>query len=173
MKSLVVFTAALAAACAGTQSSSDGAAETAATAGFSPADSAAIVALAGRLVTAARGGNWDAWGAEYIADPVRFPPNAPILVGKAAADAFNRASPTYSVFEATATYVVGRGDVAVASGTYKVMAPAGKDADGKATPATNDEGKWMQLLIKQADGTWKIARDMWNSDLPMAGSTTQ
>jgi ketosteroid isomerase-like protein len=47
--------------------------------------------------------------------------------------------------------------------------PAGKDAAGNATPAMRDEEKFMHCLTKQADGTWKITRDMWNSNLPAPG----
>jgi ketosteroid isomerase-like protein len=167
MRALRVLSATyLLAACAGPSSSGD---KGAAAENISAADSAAIVGVTGRLVVAARAGNWDAWGAEFVADPVRFPPNAPALVGKTAADAFNHASPKFSAFDGTVTFVAGKGDIAVASGTYKLSAPAGKDASGKATPAVNDDGKFMQFLTKQADGTWKIARDIWNSNLPAPG----
>ena len=153
----------LLAACAGSSSSGG---KSAVAENVSAADSAAIAGVTSRLAAAARAGNWDAWGAEYVADPVRFPPNAPALVGKTAADAFNHASPKFSAFDGTVTFVTGKGDMAVASGNYNVSVPAGKDAAGKATPAVNDEGKFMQLLTKQDDGTWKIARDIWNSNLP-------
>jgi ketosteroid isomerase-like protein len=135
------------------------------------ADSSAIVALDARLKAAALAANWDAWGAEYTSDPVRYAPNMPTLVGKAAADAFNHASPKFSTFDVAVTSVTGRGDLAVTTGTFKASAPAGKDASGKAVPATNDEGKFMQLLLKQADGSWKVARDIWNSDLPVPVAT--
>ena len=84
-------------------------------------------------------------------------------------DAFNHASPSFSAFNATVTFVAGKGNMAVTSGTFSVSAPAGKDAAGKATPPVDDEGKFMQFLAKQADGTWKIARDIWNSNLPAPG----
>ena len=164
-RSLVVaaITMFVATACAAPKTS-DGAG-----AGITPTDSAAIVALDSRLATAGLAGNWDAWGAEFTSDPVRLPPNAPILVGKAAADAFNRSSPKFATFEVAVTSVIGRGDVAVATGTFKASVPVGKDATGKATPAINDVGKFMQVLMKQSDGGWKIARDIWNSDLPVPG----
>lgn len=167
MRALRVLSAAyLVAACAGTASSG---ASGAAAENISAADSVAIVGVTSRLVAAARAGNWDAWGAEYVANPVRFPPNAPALVGKTATDAFNHASPKFSAFDGTVMFVAGKGDVAVTSGTYTASAPAGKDGAGKATPAINDDGKFMQFLTKQADGTWKIARDIWNSNLPAPG----
>ena len=145
---------------------------TTSTASFSAADSAAIAAGLDRLVAAGRAGNWDAWGAEYTGDPVRYPPNSPPLVGKAAADAFNHASPKFSTFDAKLTSVVGNGDLAVATGTFSTSGAAGRDSRGQATPAFRDEGSFMQILRKQSDGSWKTSRDIWNSSLPASGSAT-
>lgn len=163
----------LLAACGGGSNTNDQAAATATAAGITEADSAAIVALNQRLADAGRAGNWDAWGAEYTADPVRLPPNAPAVVGKAAADALNRATPPFATAEVSLTYVAGRGDLAVATGRYSISTAAGKDSAGKAIPATRDEGKYMQILTKQADGSWKITRDIWNSNLPVSGGPSQ
>jgi len=137
---------------------------------FTAADSSAIAGGLDRMVAAARAGNWEAWGAEYTTDPLRFPPNSPPLVGKAAADAFNHAAPKFSTFDAKLTSVIGSGDLAVTTGTFMSSAPAGKDSGGKATPAFRDEGSFMQTLRKQPDGSWKVSRDIWNSSLPAGGS---
>ena len=126
----------------------------------------------GIFIDDAGGGNWDAWGAEYTGDPVRYPPNLPPLVGKAAADAFNHASPKFSTFDAKLTSVVGNGDLAVATGTFSTSGAAGRDSRGQATPAFRDEGSFMQILRKQSDGSWKTSRDIWNSSLPASGSVT-
>ena len=85
-------------------------------------------------------------------------------------DAFNKTSPKFSGVVFTLTSVAGNADVAVTSGTYKAHIEAGKDAAGKPTPAMDDEGKFMQSLKKQSDGTWKITRDIWNSNLPAPGT---
>jgi Ketosteroid isomerase homolog len=159
-------------ACTGSKSSTAGAESSDSTAAFTPADSSAIAALLDRMQVAARAGNWDAWGAEYTAEPVRLPPNAPPLIGKAAADAFNHSTPKFSSFDVKLTSVAGNGDLAVTTGTYVTRAAAGKDASGKATPAVNEEGKFMQSLRKQSDGSWKVERDIWNSSLPVQGAPT-
>lgn len=169
-RGFALATAVFAIACAG-GSGGEGAKTTSA-AGITSADSSAIVALNSRLKAAALAANWDAWGAEYVSDPVRLPPNGAALVGKAATDAFNHATPKFTAFDVTVGFVTGRSDLAVTTGTFKAAAPAAKDAAGKATPAISEEGKFMQLLMKQPDGSWKIARDIWNSDLPLPGATS-
>lgn len=166
----VAVFAASAAACSGTQSPAT--TDHSASGALTPADSTAIVAVNARLQAAGLSGNWDAWNADFTSEPVRLPPHAPALSGKAASDAFNRATPRFTAVDFAITSVVGRGDLAVATGRFRISAPAGKDSAGKTTPAVNDQGKFMQVLMKQADGSWKIARDIWNSDLPATATPT-
>jgi ketosteroid isomerase-like protein len=122
---------------------------------FTAADSLAIVALNGRLVQAARSHHWDAWGAEYAANPMRMPPNAKTIAGKSAVDAFNHSAPNVSVFELKLTSMTGNGAMAVTTGEYRAVAPS-----------VTEDGKFMQQLARQPDGTWKIVRDIWNSNVP-------
>jgi ketosteroid isomerase-like protein len=56
--------------------------------------------------------------------------------------------------------VAASGDLAYDQGTYTMTGPG---PDGK--PIT-DKGKYLAVVKKQADGSWKVAEDMWNSDLP-------
>lgn len=53
------------------------------------------------------------------------------------------------------TFVDGRGDLAYEVGTYSITTPDG----GK------DTGKFV-VVWKRQNGVWKIAADIWNSDLP-------
>jgi len=53
-------------------------------------------------------------------------------------------------------------EMAWVSGTYELTTN-----DASAKPI-NDRGKYLEVWEKQADGNWKCAADMWNSDL--AGS---
>ena len=56
------------------------------------------------------------------------------------------------------------GDMAVESGTYAMtLTPKA----GKNPKATKDEGKYLTTWKKQADGSWKIVRDINNTNLPM------
>jgi uncharacterized protein (TIGR02246 family) len=60
--------------------------------------------------------------------------------------------------------VIISGDYAIETGTFQLsMTPKG----GKAAP---DKGKYLTVWHKQADGSWKIVRDINNSDTaPPAG----
>jgi len=59
----------------------------------------------------------------------------------------------------------GAGDVATAIGTYK-MALTPKKAGAKPLPT--EEGKYLEVLKRQEDGSWKIIYDMWSPDAPPA-----
>ncbi len=63
--------------------------------------------------------------------------------------------------------VARSGEIGYVSGTWQftVNDPARK-------PAT-DRGKFVEVLKKQADGTWKCTTDIWNSDLPLPAEKKQ
>jgi ketosteroid isomerase-like protein len=63
-------------------------------------------------------------------------------------------------WKATKVEVAKAGDLAYVSGTYEERMT---DASGKTV---NDRGKYLEVWEKQADGTWKVIADIWNSDLP-------
>jgi uncharacterized protein (TIGR02246 family) len=98
----------------------------------------------------------------YSRDAVVLPGNAPIVIGKDAIRALwvSLLSPDISLsWQANKVDVSRSGDLAYVIGTYTLSA---KDAQGK--PAT-DRGKFLEVYKKQGDGSWKIAVDMYNSDL--------
>jgi ketosteroid isomerase-like protein len=63
------------------------------------------------------------------------------------------------------TAVEGRGDLAYTSGTYR-MPLTPRKAGSKPLPT--EEGKYVTVLKKQGDGSWKIAYDIWNANGPAA-----
>jgi ketosteroid isomerase-like protein len=67
--------------------------------------------------------------------------------------------------ELSTTSVEGRGDLAVAVGTYR-MAVTPKKAGAKPLPV--EQGKYIEVMKKQPDGSWKIVYDIWNADTPPA-----
>ena len=71
------------------------------------------------------------------------------------------ASPGVAISWKTAKVEVARsGDIAYTTGTYELTM---NDASGKPI---NDSGKYVEVWKKQTDGKWKVAVDIWNSDLP-------
>src|SRR6266702_2370292 len=63
-------------------------------------------------------------------------------------------------WKATKVEVAKSGDLAYVSGTYEETMT---DANGKPV---KDRGKYIEIFKKQADRTWKVVADIWNSDLP-------
>lgn len=137
-----------------------------AAASLSDEDKASVRAVDEEWARAAKAGDGQAIAALYTVDAVLLPPGEPIVKGEAAkkywVDFGNGFSgPT----ELNTMTVEGAGDVATAIGTYKMtMTP--KKAGAKPLPV--DEGKYMEVLKRQGDGSWKIAYDIWNPNAPPA-----
>jgi ketosteroid isomerase-like protein len=130
---------------------------------FSPGDSAAIAASDSAFVTAVDAGNVDAVAAVYASDAALLPPNLPVQRGHNAIRSFwGGFLNAYDVkFELGADVIEGRGDLAYDLGHYRFMAvPRAKNSPGIA-----DEGKYVTVLKKQPDGSWKLIVDIYNSSL--------
>jgi uncharacterized protein (TIGR02246 family) len=104
--------------------------------------------------------------ANYADDAILMMPNAPAWQGKQAiVDGFTGFLKEYKLSNGkpTTTDVQVAGDLAVETGTFEwTLTP-------KSGAAMTDKGKYLTVWKKQADGTWKIIRDINNSDLPPAG----
>ena len=103
--------------------------------------------------------------APYADDASAFAPNAPIATGKQAitqmwTGIFQAPGAAVS-WEPVKVEVARSGDLGYAHGTYQLTMndPAGK-------PLT-DRGKYVTVWKKQADGSWKVVADIFNSDIPL------
>jgi uncharacterized protein (TIGR02246 family) len=100
----------------------------------------------------------------YSDDAIVMPPNAPPATTKEAIrSAWKEMLTTPGAgisWKASKVEVAKSGDLAYVSGTYEEMMT---DASGKPV---KDHGKYVEIFKKQADGTWKVIVDIWNSDLP-------
>lgn len=87
------------------------------------------------------------------------------LVGKAANDAAN--SRVFKQFDIDETWTpvetVVSGDVAYQRGTFTVAATP--KAGGNTTRTS---GNFLRIYRRQADGSWRMTRDMFNSEQPPA-----
>ena len=102
----------------------------------------------------------------YADGAMVLPPNAPSATTKEAIrkvwkDLFETPGSAVS-FKPSKVEVAQSGDIAYSSGTYDVTM---KNASGKPV---SDQGKYVAVWKKQADGKWKCVADIWNSDLPAA-----
>jgi ketosteroid isomerase-like protein len=90
-----------------------------------------------------------------------LPPNDKAIAGRAAISTWIKALPPVKDFKLTPVEIEGRGDLAYVKGTFAMtLVPPG------APGPVNDVGKYLEIRRKQADGSWLIAVDIFNSDLP-------
>ena len=107
--------------------------------------------------------NLDAFMAYYADDASVLMPNAPLFTGKAAIKEELKPimeDPNYSI-TSTPTRVEVSQNLAFTQGTYKMTF---SDIRGNKF---EDEGKYLTIYRKQADGTWKAIEDTMMSDLPL------
>ena len=100
----------------------------------------------------------------YAADAIVFSPNEPAWKGL---DAIRKGlagmAGMIQDFDFKQEEFETSGDLAVESGTYTMSVKPPKGA------AMKDEGKYVTVWKKQADGSWKIIRDILNTNLPSKG----
>ncbi len=83
-----------------------------------------------------------------------LPPNAPIANGT---DAIRKFSLTWAP---VAAEVARSGDIGYTRGTFQLS------FNGPSGQKVSDTGKYVTVWKKQADGSWKVVVDIFNSDLP-------
>jgi len=131
------------------------------------ADVAAINALVEREMAAFTGANIPEIEAIFAADVILMPPSEPALQGLPAAVAWTQA--LHAAFTVSGSYtssdVTVSGDLAVQrfTGTLTVTPKAGGDPMAETV-------KGIHVLRRQADGSWKITQDAWNTDAAAPGA---
>lgn len=141
---------------------------------ISDADKQAIRDMAAAFSTAVNAKDWATAAGQFADNGIMMPSNGPEVSGQANIQAWMAAYPTFSNFSTSAVEVEGNGDVAYARGMYEMDVTM----PGMAAPM-HEKGKWLEILRKQADGSWKVTHDIFNSDLammmgpPMAGDTAK
>ena len=106
--------------------------------------------------------DWAALIAMHAEDAVFMPPNMPLIQGREAIQAWWEASPPITAFNLTCVEIDGRSDLAYVRGVYTLT----MELEGAPEPI-QDTGKFLDILQKQEDGSWLIAVDIFNSDLPL------
>jgi ketosteroid isomerase-like protein len=111
----------------------------------------------------------DAFTGFVASDGVVMPPNEAAVSGTAAIKEWATKTMTMPGFGVTwaanVVEVAASGDVGYTSGTYDLH------ANGPNGAPFSDHGKYLTVWKKDASGAWKVAYDIFNSDMPaMAGA---
>jgi len=112
-------------------------------------------------LSAANAGDAAAWARLYTTDAVMMPPNTPGIEGRDSIQGWLSMLPTIRDARGAALEVQGIGQTAYVRGTYAMTL----EIPGVPQPVSQ-EGKLLQIYAKQADGSWLLARDIWNANAP-------
>jgi len=118
-------------------------------------------------VAAVNSGDVDAWAAAFANDGVQMPPNAPANVGRDNIQAWS--GEFLGAFRAELSLApdevqIAGADWAFERGTYEItLTPK---AGGESI---QDAGKYITVYQRRPDGSWAMARDIWNSSNPLPG----
>jgi len=106
--------------------------------------------------------NADLVGSYYAQDAIAYPPNEPAAVG------FDAAKKVWAGYFSDSTFAISwktdhasmsqGGDLGFTAGSYE---DSFRGPDGAMV---QEKGKYLCVWAKQADGSWKAVRDIWNSD---------
>ena len=106
----------------------------------------------------------------YEADALEMAPNSPVIKGKdsilAYQQAMMKAGIKFNAVEFQTLELTADGKSAYEIGSYNMtftMPPMGE---------VKDTGKYIALWRQQADGSWKVHAETWNTDTPMAPPPT-
>jgi ketosteroid isomerase-like protein len=95
---------------------------------------------------------------------IMLPPNSEPVVGKAANDALNGGA--FQRYEFSETWrpveTVVDGDLGFQRGTFTVIATPRGDGD-----RIEVNGSFLRIYQRQANGEWRMTRDMFNSSAPL------
>jgi len=112
----------------------------------------------------------DRFVAYFAGGAIFLPPNVPAMTSKEAIQRWMSnlmANPGFSLsWQPTKVGVSADGDLGYTTGLYqlKLTGPKGKPV--------SDQGKYLTVWKKQADGSWRVVADTFNSDLPPAGAAS-
>ncbi len=132
-----------------------------------PLDEAEIRDHFHRYNDAFSAGDAEAVSAFYAADVVRIPPGEAVEIGlEAVAAGLSTffAENDYVLDEVITEDIRGTGSLAVVRGTFREH---WTPREGGVT--TVQSGRWLTVWERQAEGRWKITREMWNLEQAAPG----
>lgn len=127
------------------------------------ADITAIKKMFNQYTLGCETGDLDLWISLWTDNGIQMPPNEPAKIGKE--QILARMKPLFDQFiikiPITCKEVRVAGDWAFSRGTYTLSTTP--KAGGETTKVS---GKYLTIFERQADGSWKIARDCFNYNAP-------
>jgi uncharacterized protein (TIGR02246 family) len=128
------------------------------------ADIEAIDRVRTAYVAALNAGDVEGWVGVFAEDGVQMPPNAPANIGRLTIRPWvEKFLGTFRCnFALDVQEIVVIGDWAFERGGYRIVlrAKAGREP-------IEDVGKYITIYQRQPGASWKMARDIWNSDRAM------
>ena len=126
---------------------------------------ASIAAIDKKFMKDANRGGAAAGAAAYTDNAILMPPNHSPVEGKQAIEKYLAEIGSQlqaSNFQLSILEVDVQGDTTIVRGTYSSsFTVPGTDAP------MEDRGKTLNVWKRQADGSWKLHRDIWNSNMPI------
>jgi uncharacterized protein (TIGR02246 family) len=129
-------------------------------------DLKAIDAVREAHVAALNAGDARAWAEQFTNDAVQMPPNAPGNVGRPNIASWSQAFlDQFRVqFGLAVDEVRVAGEWAFERGRYTISLTSRSGG-----PRMQDAGKYLTIYERKPGDTWRMARDIWNSDSPPHG----
>lgn len=117
-------------------------------------------------VVALNAGDAEAWAGKFTDDGVQMPPHAPANIGRTAIAGWSKGfMGLFSLeFALAVDEVHVQAEWAFERGTYAIT--LNPKAGG---PPMQDAGKYITVYQRQPGASWRMARDIWNSDNPLPG----
>jgi uncharacterized protein (TIGR02246 family) len=129
------------------------------------ADLIAIKEMMKQFAVTINSGDFEGWISLWTDDGIQLFPGGPARIGKKEIRAGMK--PAFDQFilkmEINNQELSASGDLAFARGTYTeaLIPKAGGETE-------KYDGKYLTILEKQTNGSWKVARDCFNSNVPEA-----
>ncbi len=127
-------------------------------------DIAAINELVNQYGGAVSAGDLDLYISLWVDNGIQMAPNAPAVIGKEQIRAKNEFMFADFILKMDVTNkeIKVDGDLAFARGTYTVSLTPKEGGE-----TINFDGKYLSILERQADGSWKFAIDCYNDNAPL------
>jgi uncharacterized protein (TIGR02246 family) len=123
---------------------------------------AAVESAADAYASAMNDGDWALVAQSFTEDAVRIPPHEEPHLGREAIEAWLTGIYELISYELTRDKIGGADGFAYVRGSYAItLRPKG------APGPISDQGDFLEVWRREADGTWRVAEAIWNTRVPI------